>query len=70
MTKTVKAILTKTKSFHQVGADPEPGSHYYGAGRTICADPNQGLPQDLPEWVKETNTWRFGVQDGSIREVK
>ena len=55
----MKFLLTRAKSFHLPGGRRGAAeSIFTGAPGTI----------DAPEWIRETNTYRAGVADGSIRD--
>jgi hypothetical protein len=55
----MKFLLTRAKSFHLPGGRRGAAeSIFTGAPGTI----------DAPEWIRDTNTYRAGVADGSIRD--
>lgn len=54
----LQALVRHAKAFHLVGADPE----------TITVSASSD-PQKLPDWVRGTNTWKYGLQDGTIVEI-
>ena len=55
----MKLLLTCAKSFHRTdGRRGAPGSIVTLAAGQVTA----------PEWIRETNTYRAGVADGSIRD--
>ena len=55
----MKFLLTRAKSFHQ------PGGRRGASESIITLNPGE---VDAPEWIRETNTYRAGVADGSIRD--
>jgi len=52
----MQLIVRKTKSFILNGHD------------TLTVNPGSG-PQQVPDWVRETGTFKLAEQDGSITEV-
>jgi hypothetical protein len=55
----MKFLLTRAKSFHQ------PGGRRGASESIVTLNPGE---VDAPEWIRETNTYRAGVADGSIRD--
>jgi hypothetical protein len=55
----MKFLLTRAKSFHQ------PGGRRGAPESVVTLAPGE---VDAPEWIRDTNTYRAGVADGSIRD--
>ena len=55
----MKYLLTRAKSFHK------PDAIHGAPGSIVTCAPGE---VEAPEWIRETNTYRAGVADGSIRD--
>ena len=40
-----------------------------GAVRRFAATPSAGRPTNAPDWVRETDTYKLGIKDGSITDL-
>jgi len=51
----MQILIHKSKSFHR--------------GATVLTIGRSTVPQTVPDWVRDTETFRLAAQDGSVQEV-